>query len=237
MRRTTVAATIGGVVLLAAGAIAQAQGGITISPASGPPGTAYEVRVSCGVAPEVKRANTQDGPFQGTIAPYPPDQLVEVTPSVWAVDGEATSTDDAWWASCDGTEVGTARFDAEAPHLWFGPRPRPFPGPGYRYTTLEGTDCPPETTASASVVVGGNEAYLYEAEIDELGDWSIELPVAVGEAEMEIDASCGDVTYDRVQLTTTSTSSTTTTTTTSVPAGGGGPTPATPVRGAADYTG
>lgn len=241
MRRTTVAATIGGAVVVASAALAQAQGGIAITPSSGPPGTAYEVSVSCGVAPEVKRANTQDGPFQGTIAPYPPDQLVEVSPSVWRVDGEATSTDDAWYATCDGAEVGAARFDAESPHLWFGPRPRPFPGPDYDYTTVEGSDCPAGSSPIVTIAVEGDDVLrLAEPTIDERGDWSTPLPWPVGERAMTIEASCGDVTYDVLQATSTSTSTTTSSTTsssTTVPVGGGSPTPATPVRGAADYTG
>jgi hypothetical protein len=246
MRRTTVAATIGGAVLLAAGALAQAQGGIAITPGSGPPGTAYEVSVSCGVAPEVKRANTQDGPIQGTIAPYPPEQVVEVSPSVWVVDGEATSTDDSWFATCEGAEVGTARFDAESPHLWFGPRPQLFPGPDYDYTTVEGSDCPAGSSPIVTIAVEGDDVlWLAEPTIDERGDWSTPLPWPVGVRAMTIEASCGDVTYDVLQATTTSTtstsitSSTTTTssTSTTMPEGGAGPTPAAPVRGTADYTG
>jgi hypothetical protein len=235
------AAIVGlGLVVLGAGGLVHAQGGITITPSSGPPGTAYEVRVACGVAPEVKRADTQDGPLQGTIAPYPPDQLVEVSPSVWAVDGEATSTDDAWFATCEGAEVGTARFDAESPHLWFGPRPRPFPGPGFQYTTLEGTDCPAGSTATAQIQIADDVAVL-ESAVDELGDWSVELPAPLGQAEMTIRASCGDLAYDVLQVTTTTTSTTSPSTPfstpTSAPGGSGSPTPATPVRGVAGYTG
>lgn len=243
-RRVVAGGAIGLVVLGGAG-LAMADGGLRISPTSGPEGSSYDIDVDCGTPPALANKHTQDGPEQGTIAAFVPDDATEIAPSTWRVTREAGTTDEIWWAECDGTSVGQDRFDAESPHLWFGPRPSAGFSPLVGRTTVEGTDCPPDTTAEVSIAVEGFDViYLAEPEIDEYGDWSTPLPWPVGDRAMTVEASCGEVTYDALQATTTSTSTTSSTTssstsssTTTTAPPSTGPAPATPVRSAADYTG
>lgn len=240
-RRMAVGAAVGLVVLGGAG-LAMADGGLRISPASGPQGSSYAIDVDCATPPALANKHTQDGPEQGTIAAFVPDDIDEIAPSTWQVTREAGTTDEIWWAECEGTNVGQDRFDAESPHLWFGPRPSAGFSPLVGRTTVEGTDCPAGTTATVQIAFEDVIVTYAELPIDEHGDWSVDLPTKVGDADLRVDASCGEVTYARLTATSTSTSSTssststsTSTTTTAPPATG--PTPATPVRGTAGYTG
>lgn len=228
-----------GLVLVTATAVGAA-GGLDLTPSSGAPGTAYAAEVACGEAPLVYRANTQGAPEQGTVAPYPADEVSEVSPSVWRVQATAGDFDAAWYATCGDASVGDARFDAESPRLWLGPRGRPFSNPSDPKTILEGTDCPAGTEASGTIAWDGDILTPFRATIDELGDWSVDLPTPEGSSVMVITASCGSVTYDRLQLTTTSTtpppttpSSVPATVPTTVPPA----TPATPRSGTATFTG
>ena len=231
-----------------AAAVAGAEGGMTITPSSGPPGTSYDVDIKCGEMPAIKQHHTQDGYVQMTIAPYGPDDVSEVSPSLWRVTETAGTTDEEYFASCGdaSASAGSGRFDAESPHLWFGPRVEHTPYQLVGKTTVEGTDCPAGTQAEVSIRSGDVDLQK-TAVIDEYGDWSVELPAPVGDTTFAIDASCGSVTYERLQATTTSTSSsvpqivdptvtapstTTTTTTAPTPAA-----PATAQAGTADYTG
>ncbi|MCB0959145.1 MAG: hypothetical protein KDB04_06440 [Acidimicrobiales bacterium] len=242
-RAVVVSLAIGAAVLGGAG-LARADGGVRISPASGPEGSSYDIDVDCATPPALANAHTQDGPDQGTIAAFVPDDVTEVAPSTWRVTRQAGTTDEIWWAECDGTNVGQDRFDAESPHLWFGPRPFCCFSPLVGRTTVEGTDCPAGTTPTVEVLVDGLDIiYVSQPSIDEHGDWTVELPKPVGDLAMTVRASCGDVTYAELRATTTSTSSTssstssstTSSTTTSTPAAG--PSPATPVRTEPGYTG
>jgi len=184
------------ITVLGGGALAvRAEGGLTITPGSGPPGTNYEVAVDCGSLPEVRNRNTQDGPAQGTIAPLPENELEEIAPSTWVASAVASNTDDEWGASCSGEILGSARFDAESPHLWFGPRPTVGFSPIAGRTTVEGTDCPPGTTATVGIAVD-DIVLSSEAAIDQYGDWSVPLPFPVGQADLAINARCGDVVYE-----------------------------------------
>ena len=197
----------GGLVALGAlGATAAgAVSGLDITPSSGPPGTSYTVKVTCDVTPSIYRANMQGDPEQGTIAPRPPDEVSEVSPSVWAVDATAGAYDANWYASCSDTPVGEQRFDTKAPHLWFGPHLHPFGLPS-DHTLLEGTDCPPGSTVTGQIRHDEDIVVPFTATIDQFGDWSTPLPGPLGTQELEADASCGSVTYDRLTVTTTSTS-------------------------------
>jgi hypothetical protein len=239
---------LGSAALLAVGggaAVAGAEGGLTITPSSGAPGTSYDVDVTCGELPAIKQRHTQDGYVQMTIAPYGPDDVTEVSPSLWRVTETAGTTDEEYFAECGGTEAGTGRFDAESPHLWFGPRVEHTPYQLVGKTTVEGTDCPAGTEATVTIGYDGDIVIEHTAPIDEYGDWSVELPAPVGDTTYSINARCGDVTYDALQATTTATSTlptitmvpptvtAPTTTTTSVPT----PAPATAQPGTADYTG
>ena len=228
-----------GLAVLAATA-AGAAGGLDLTPSSGAPGSAYTATVSCAVAPQVFRANTQGDPEQGTVAPYPPDEVSEVAPSTWQVQATAGDFDAAWYATCDGASGGDQRFDTESPRLWLGPRGRPFSNPSEPKTILEGTDCPAGTEASGTIAWDGDILTPFRAAIDEYGDWSVELPTPEGSSVMLITASCGSVSYDQLLLTTTSTSTPETvpssvpaTTPTTVPTAP----PATPRSGTADFTG
>jgi len=239
---------LGGIALLAAigggTAVAGADGDLTISPSSGPPGTAYTVDVVCGELPAIKQRHTQDAYVQMTIAPYGPDQVEEVSPSVWRVAEVAGTTDEEYAAECGGVAAGTGRFDAESPHLWFGPRPQLGPDYLVGKTTVEGTDCPAGTEATVELHVDGDILLTETAAIDEFGDWTVELPQPVGDADYVIEASCGDVTYEALQATTTSTTQvpqledpTVTTPPTTPSAEPAAPAPATAQPGTAGYTG
>lgn len=221
--------------------VARADGGLTVAPSSGAPGTRYAVTVDCGEFPLLYRGFTQDGYVPGTIGPRGTDEVSEVSPSVWRYDATAGRTDDTYWATCGQSTLGTGYFDAEAPHLWFGPRPRYIGEERDPKTTVEGTDCPAGTTATVRILLDGDAILTREAPIDEHGDWSVALPGAVGTREMTVDASCGGVTYERLVATTTSTSIPATTPATSgttAPPGTPPPaTPATPQAGTAGYTG
>ena len=165
-------AILGGATLLAitgAGAVAGADGDMAITPASGAPGTSYTVEVTCGELPAIKQRHTQDAYVQMTIAPYGPDDVTEVSPSLWQVSETAGTTDEEYWAECDGAEAGTGRFDAESPHLWFGPRPQLGPDLLVGKTTVEGTDCPPGTEATVEIGYDGDIILPRTAAIDQYG--------------------------------------------------------------------
>lgn len=245
-RRRWVIAGVGVLVAIGGGAaVAGADGDLTITPASGSPGSAYAVDVVCGVMPEIKQHHLQDGYVQMTIAPYGPDDVTEVSPSLWRVDEIAGTTDEEYWAGCDGTPAGSGRFDAESPHLWFGPRVEHTPYQLVGKTTVEGTDCPPGTEATVTIGYDGDIVLEETAAIDAYGDWTVELPEPVGDTTYAINATCGDVTYD--ELAATSTTSTTevpeltdptvtapTTPPSTTPAA---PAPATAQPGSATFTG
>ncbi len=238
-------AIVGGLTVLSIGGaagVAQADGGLTITPASGAPGTSYAVEVSCGQLPLIRERHTQDAYVQMTIAPFGPDDVTEVSPSLWQVTDTAGSTDEEYFAQCDGAEAGTGRFDAESPHLWFGPRPPLGPDTLIGKTTVEGTDCPAGTEATVEIAFDRDIVLPRTGvPIDQYGDWTVELPRPVGDTNYSITASCGSVTYDALAATSTSTSSsvpelvdpTVTAPQAAVPA----PAPATARPGRAGYTG
>lgn len=237
-RRIVMSGTLGIALVVGAGLAAGADGGLTITPASGAPGTAYEVNVSCGEQPLLYRHNLQDDYVQGTIAPFPSDQVAEVSPWVWAFDGTAGRADAQYSATCAGATAGSARFDAEAPHLWFGPRPR-YIASLDPSTRVEGTDCPDGTTATVAITADGKTS-TSNAPIDQYGDWSVALPAPVGSTEFTINASCGAVVYDALQATTTVPGKVTETTASNVTSPPTGPTPASPAApqsATADFTG
>ena len=235
-RRIAVGAALGVAALAAAGRAGAAGPPLTLTPTSGAPDSTYEVRVDCAQFPELYRGNTQDAPVQGTVAPRGTDEVSELAPSTWVLHATAGRTDDAWYARCGNDESSSARFDAEAPHLWFGPRPRLFTQDPR--TTVEGTDCPAGTTAEVRIGFEDVIITIGDVPIDQYGDWSVDLPRKVGDADLRVDASCGEVTYAQLTATSTSTSSSTTTssTTTTAPPTPG-PEPATPVRSSATFTG
>lgn len=226
-----------------AAAVAGADGGLTITPSSGAPGTSYDVDVACGEMPEIKQHHTQDGYVQMTIAPYGPDDVTEVSPSLWRVTETAGTTDEEYWAGCGGVAAGEGRFDAESPHLWFGPRVEHTPYQLVGKTTVEGTDCPAGTEATVTIAYDGDILLEKTATIDEYGDWSVDLPEPVGDTTYSIDATCGAVTYDALQATTTSTTASitmvppTVTVPATTPSTTPAPAPATAQPGSADYTG
>jgi hypothetical protein len=237
-----------GTALLAIGGVAAAagaDGALTISPSSGVPGTSYDVDVTCGELPEIEERHTQDASVQMTIAPFGPDDVTEVSPSLWRYTGTAGTTDEEYSATCDGAAVGQGRFDAESPHLWFGPRPQLGPDVLVGRTTVEGTDCPDGTEAEVAITYAGDLLLTESAAIDAYGDWTIELPLPVGDTEYAISATCGDVTYDAIQATSTTTSTTSSIPTleppvvTAPPSPGTVPeaAPATAQPGTAGYTG
>lgn len=207
-RRWTLGAGALVVALGSGAAVAGADGDLTITPSSGTPGTSYVVQVVCGEFPLLKQRHTQDAPVQMTIAPYPADQLVEVAPSVWEAGEVAGTTDEEYYAECGGVAAGSGRFDAESPHLWFGPRPQLGPDYLVGKTTIEGTDCPAGSEATVEIHVDGDILVTETATIDEYGDWTVDLPQPVGDVDYLIEASCGDVTYDEIRATTTTTSNT-----------------------------
>ncbi|MGI8756410.1 MAG: hypothetical protein ACR2MB_11240 [Acidimicrobiales bacterium] len=183
--------------------VAAADGGVTITPDRGAPGTAYRVEVACGEQPKVYRENLQDDPPQGTIGPVAATDLAQTSPSVWTLEQVAKGQADAgYYATCDQADVGSARFDTEAPHLWFGPRPRLYSAEPR--TRAEGTDCPTGTAAKVSIVADGKTTTT-GATIDQYGDWSVPLPAPVGSVDLTITASCGDVTYDALTASPTTT--------------------------------
>jgi hypothetical protein len=232
-RRTIVAGATGAAAVIGLALTAAADGGLSLTPSSGPPGTAYQVTVSCGDRPVVYRGFAQDDYVPGTIPPLPTDEVSEVAPSVWAADAVATDFDTPWWATCDGADAGNGRFDSERPHLWFGPRPTLFTLDPR--TTVEGTDCPAGTTATVSITADG-QTTTHQAAIDAYGDWTVALPSPVGSAELVIDASCGDVTYATLRATTTVPPTTPTAPPTTPPTTPTAP-PATPQPGTAGFTG
>lgn len=156
------------------------------------------MRVTCGVTPSIFQANTQGDRVQGTIAPRLPDGVTEVSPSVWAIDGTAGDWDSAYYATCDDAEAGTGRFDTDSPRLWLGPRPVNIADSSPQ-TTLEGTDCPEGSGATAVFIIGESRRTV-TADIDARGDWSVPLPVPIGSAAMTVEASCGDVIYDPLDI-------------------------------------
>ncbi|MDQ2825455.1 MAG: hypothetical protein M3Y04_00560 [Actinomycetota bacterium] len=182
--------------------VAGADGGLTLTPGRGAPGTSFRVEVTCGQEPLVYRRNLQDDPVQGTIGSYPSDELDQTSPSVWTLDQVAGKADALYYATCAKAGAGEARFDAKAPHLWFGPRPRLYTLDPR--TRAEGTDCPAGTTAKVAIEADGQRR-ITEATIDEYGDWSVPLPAPVGAADLTVSASCGDVVYDALSASSTTT--------------------------------
>jgi len=201
-RRRWAVAGAAALVALGGAAAAGAGGDLTITPPSGAPGTAYAVEVTCGARPAIKQHHTQDAHVPMTIAPYGPGDVDEVAPSLWRVDEVAGSTDEEYSAECGGAFAGAGRFDAESPHLWFGPRPQLGPDHLVGKTTVEGTDCPAGTEATVSIGTG-DVVRTATAAIDEYGDWSAPLPEPVGDLDYEITAWCGSVRYDAIGATTT----------------------------------
>lgn len=209
--------------------MAGADGGLTLTPDHGAQGTAFQVKVTCGQEPLIYRRNLQDDYVQETIGSFPSNQLDQTSPSVWTLDQVAGSKADAlYYASCGRNRdpAGEARFDAEAPHLWFGPRPQLYTLDPR--TEAEGTDCPAGTTAKVTIDADGEQTTT-EATIDEYGDWSVPLPAPIGATDLTVTASCGGVVYDPL-----SASSTTTTTATngSTPDQPPAPEPTSPIPGA-----
>lgn len=238
-RRVLVALAMGAVLAGGGSLAAGATGGLTVTPSSGAPGSSYTVSVDCGEFPLIYQGNTQDAYVQGTIGSYGSDQVSMVSPSVWQASETAGDTDRRYWATCGQSTVGTGYFDAESPHLWFGPRPQYIGAERDPKTTVEGTDCPADTQAQGTIVYEGDLAKPFTAEVDEHGDWSVDLPAPVGQTEMTVYASCGSVTYPLLVATTTSTS-TPDTTPTSTPTPVTTPRPAPPAApqpGSSTYTG
>lgn len=244
-RRALVAVALGAMLAGGGSLAAGADGGLTVTPSSGAPGSSYTVSVDCGEFPLIYQGNTQDASVQGTVGSYGSDQVSMVSPSVWQATETAGDTDRRYWATCGQATVGTGYFDAEAPHLWFGPRPQNIFSERDPKTTVEGTDCPPGTQANGTIVYEGDIALPFTADIDEHGDWSVDLPATVGETEMTVYASCGSVEYPLLVATTTPTS-TPVTTPTSSPTTTPGSTPVTtppqappasPQPGSTTYTG
>lgn len=237
---------LGGTALVAVAggaAVAGADGALTITPSSGAPGASYTVEVVCGELPEIKQHHTQDGYVQMTIAPYGADVVTEVSPSLWQVAETAGTTDEEYVASCEGSAAGEGRFDAESPHLWFGPRVEHTPYQLVGKTTVEGTDCPAGTEADVMIGYDGDIVLQKTAAIDEHGDWSVDLPAPVGDTDYSIAATCGAVAYDALQATSTSTTSIpqleppTVTTPPSTPTTTPQAPPAAAQSGTADFTG
>ncbi|WP_426574788.1 hypothetical protein [Aquihabitans sp. McL0605] len=197
-RRAALAGATGLLILGGWHLTAGAEGGLTVTPSSGPPGTGFQVQVDCGVTPSIFQINTQGDQVQGTIAPRPPDDVTEVSPSVWAIDETAGDWDSAYSATCDAAAAGTGRFDTDSPRLWLGPRPAHI-AHSTPTSTLEGTDCPQGSSATGFFFIGETRK-AFSAEIDERGDWSVPLPVPFGSAAITVEASCGAVTYDTLRI-------------------------------------
>lgn len=163
---------------------------LTLTPAAGPPGTDYELRVGCAERPtvyEIGLDRTHETLYQ------PP--MVE-TPGSWSYSTTAYQADVEYDTSCQG-ENATVRFDTDYPVLRLGPVPTHGPA-SEPLTRVEGTDCPPGTRAEVTFSIGQKPTVTTAqavASIDRYGDWSVPLLVTAGTEQLTISASCGSVAY------------------------------------------
>ena len=177
---------------LSAAGVAIAQELVEVTPASGPPGTEYEVRVACPEQPTVFEAD-----FGRTLSTVVPTPFVEGASGSWSLRRAAGQEDVQYDATCEGQQA-TVRFDTENPRLRLGPIPlRGLPS-DEQLTRVEGTDCPMGTQARVTIDIGDppdSDVSSAEADIDQYGDWHVPLPVPQGSQLMVVSASCGAVTY------------------------------------------
>lgn len=162
----------------------------------------------------------------------------EMTPNggSWTASFTPDRTHDLWIvAECEGTPSATILLDVDAPTLSFtrsgGLFWRPNDEPGRVY----GTDCPPETVATVVISRAGEES-SYQAELEELGDWQIELPALAPGETVTVSASCGDVTYEPISATREADTPTTSTVSTPAVDTGSAP-PAAALPSSPSYTG
>ena len=118
----------------------------------------------------------------------------------WSFRDRVRSVEDQiYLQDCPGGVHGpeAVRVDIEAPHLALRSVPV---GSSAAPSTLQGTDCPSGTEAAVTVVGGGEEHHLVRP-IDPLyGDWEIELADLPEARPLAVAASCGSVTYERLQV-------------------------------------
>lgn len=149
--------------------------------------------------------------------------------------------------SCEGVSL-RADVEIDNPILYAKPliiplTVRPDPPTGFF-----GTDCPDGTEAHVRFQALGRPApEVRTAAIDEHGDWEVDVPDFPQGTAVEVSASCGSVSYPTYSYTAGGSQYATTTstivsdpgssTTTTAAASAGSAAPATPVTGAAAYTG
>ena len=179
--------------------------------------------------------------------------LEETTPGTWVGTLDVGS---GYWADdvtlhphCGSWDGAFVTVDVDNPRLlatpfYVPPITRPDPPEGFF-----GTDCPPGTTAHVFFQAVGRPApESRTAAIDDRGDWEVTVPDFPRGTAVEVDASCGAVSYPVYSYTAGGSQYATTTTslvgdpgpsstTTTAAAPGSNAAPATPVAGSAAYTG
>lgn len=235
MARTTAATAVGVAAAVVAfalpgsSALAAADLVVTVSPEAPLPGESVTVSVT-GCTGEPSATVVADG---DDVALSP--QFTEGPSGTWTASSlTAPGADLRGYLSCAGGEA-SFEVDVEAPYLRFGP----FVAPGgyvEPLETLDGTDCPPGTTAAISFD-GAGQHWSAAAPTDAGGDWSVALPsfatLPVGTA-ITASASCGALTYRSIGW---SFGEATEVTTTLAPQPPAQPLPAAPVEAPAAYTG
>lgn len=197
-RRLGVSAAAAVSVLLAGTALhaSAASPALTVTPATGPRGTSYEVTVRCAEDPDLSARDLTGEQPPSTTPPlqyFEPGSVTSPEPGRWVYRTEAGPYDRAYWARC-GETFQRARFDVDLPRLYLGPVPGPIDFDAPPRTKVLGTDCPAGSTAQVRITAGGRTV-SGPARMDANRDWAYDLPSAEGTADMIVRASCGGVTY------------------------------------------
>jgi hypothetical protein len=218
--------------------VAETSPSVTVSPLAPLPGQTTTVTVTgCDDEPDAWGIAAHDD----LPTPFP---FVPGPSGTWISIGPAPRTDIEAHVTCSGWE-GAFTLDVEAPYIEFGPYRAPV-GPPDPPETLEGTDCPSGTKAWVELD-GGGRRWTTAADIDERGDWSVDLasltspaPLAslpVGTIVMAW-ASCGSLLYEPVAWSFGESPTTTSTVPPSASPGPGREPPAAlPLDAAPGYTG
>lgn len=215
------------------GAASAAPPEVTLTPPRAPQDTPYTISVACPTEPSVSVNDEYDDGF-GAL------DTMEGPPGTWTSERDASDVDALYYVTCEG-ESAEARFDVEAPKMFFGRYFGPF-GTEDPPTEVVGKDCPPGTTATVSLGYRAGVYVIDDVAIDEQGDWEIDLPADAITYGVSVDASCGDVAYDSILFVpelippSASTPSSTTQRPQAIPSPGEAA-PAQAVPGQADFTG
>lgn len=191
---------IAGWSVLPAPVVAQDDPIATVTPAGGAVDDGFELVVTCDEEPTVSSL----AQFSDAVTT---EVLTDGGDGTWSGSFTAGPTDQTFSVTC-GASSADVRFDVDNPIVTGGPIL------GSVVTSVLGTDCEP---GPAQVVIehDGPAASL-TAEVDEYGDWVVEIPEDLLDTWTAIRSTCGSVTYDVITNGSTATTTTSVTTSTAV---------------------